>query len=93
VIRYFVLSFTAIFLLQAASEQSFAQTAEPGWGGPVIARGELRAEIQSTPVVERSYRPFHIYGNTVRRRYYRRTAVPAPRDLFQAAGSIGVRGW
>lgn len=92
-IRYFALSFTAIVLLQAAPEHSFAQSAEPGWGGPIIARGELRAEIQSTPVVERSYRPFHFYGNTVRRRHYRGTALPVPRDLFQATESIGVRGW
>lgn len=34
---------------------------------PIIARGELRQEIKSTPILERPNRPLHFYGNTVRR--------------------------
>lgn len=60
---------------------------EPGWQGNVIARGAEREKIQNTPILERPYRPLHFYGNTVRRRHYRGTAVPAPRDVSGAAGA------
>ena len=49
---------------------------EPGWSGQVIARGEQRQEIRSTPIVHRPYRPLHFYGNAVRRSYYRGSALP-----------------
>jgi hypothetical protein len=48
---------------------SFAQ--EPGWSGVVIARGEMRRQIEATPILERPYRPLHFYGNAVRRAHYR----------------------
>jgi hypothetical protein len=67
-----------------------ADAQEPGWTGPVLARGPLREEIESTPIEYRAYRPFHFYGNTIRRRYYRGTAVPSPRDVLQG-GSVLVR--
>lgn len=35
---------------------------------PIVARGEKRAEIKSTDILERPNRPMHFYGNTVRRR-------------------------
>ena len=44
--------------------------------------GAYRQQLESTPVVKRPYRPFHFYGNTVRRRHYRGTAIPTPRDLI-----------
>ena len=34
---------------------------EPGWSGPVIARGEQRTMIEATPLTERPYRPLHFY--------------------------------
>ena len=49
---------------------------EPGWSGVIVARGSERVAIESTPMIYRSYRPFHVYGNTVRRRHYRGSAVP-----------------
>jgi hypothetical protein len=51
---------------------------EPGWSWQVIAVGQLRREIDNTPIYRRPYRPFHFYGNTVRRQYYRGTTLPAP---------------
>ena len=62
---------------------SVAWAQEPNWSGPVFATGPTRARIESTPIEYRAYRPFHFYGNTIRRRHYRGTAVPAPRDLVQ----------
>ena len=44
---------------------------EPTWSGEIIARGEQRMIYQSTAIVNRPYRPFHFYGNTIRRQYYR----------------------
>jgi hypothetical protein len=43
---------------------------EPGRLNVVIARGALRDQIRATPILERPYRPFHFYGNAVRRAYY-----------------------
>ena len=48
---------------------------EPGWLGVVVARGELKQWIDSTPIEDRPNRPFHFYGNTVRRKYYRGAAT------------------
>ena len=52
---------------------------EPGWSGVVIARGELREQIRSTPILERPYRPLHFYGNAVRRAHYRGSPLARPR--------------
>ncbi len=54
---------------------------EPSWQSTVIARGEMREQIAATPMVARPYRPLHLYGNTVRRVYYRGDLLPRPRDL------------
>lgn len=53
--------------------------AEPGWSPVIIATGAYREQIQATPIELRPYRPFHIYGNTVRRIHYRGTPLPIPR--------------
>lgn len=63
---------------------------EPGWWGVVIALKQC-AQIQSTPITQRPYRPFHFYGNTVRRQYYRGTIIPAPRDVIRGGGAL-LRG-
>ncbi|NLF70347.1 MAG: hypothetical protein GX575_15005 [Candidatus Anammoximicrobium sp.] len=44
---------------------------EPGWSPVIIARGEMRRHIEATPILERPYRPLHVYGNAVRRAHYR----------------------
>jgi len=61
------------------------EAAEPGWWGVVIARGPDRAWIDSTPILQRPYRPFHFYGNTIRRSYYRGNSAPLPRDIANGA--------
>lgn len=80
-----VLAFLFVVILGVAG--SVASADEPGWQGNVIARGAEREKIQSTPILERPYRPLHFYGNTVRRRHYRGTAAPGPRDVAGAAGA------
>ncbi|MFT5526809.1 MAG: hypothetical protein ACI9HK_004789 [Pirellulaceae bacterium] len=64
---------------------------EPGWCGVVFAQGALKEQIESTPIELRPYRPFHFYGNTVRRMYYRGTALPSIDDLEN--GTRALLGW
>ena len=65
--------------------------AEPGWLGTVVARGELKKEIEATPILERPYRPLHMYGNTVRRDYYRGAPGPRVRDVVQGTAAFVTR--
>jgi hypothetical protein len=65
--------------------------AEPGWTHGVVLFGEARKKKDATPILEREYRPFHFYGNTVRRQYYRGTPVPSIGDGLQAARATVVR--
>jgi len=74
--------FVATVLLGLPTISSFAQDR-----GPIIATGAERAAIESTPIEYRPYRPLHFYGNTVRRQYYRGSALPAPREI---SGGVGV---
>lgn len=74
------LLFIGIALL-ACMTMPEVRSAEPGWSPVVIATGDYREQLEKTPIVNRPYRPFHFYGNTVRRRHYRGMAVPMPRDL------------
>jgi len=69
-----------------------SSAAEPSWQRNVIARGPEREKLQNTPILERPYRPLHFYGNTVRRRHYRGSAVPGPRDVAGATTAVaGIR--
>jgi hypothetical protein len=77
--------FSAIVLMLTMAAPAVA---EPGWSGSVIAFGTERERLQATPIEQRPYRPFHFYGNAVRRNYYRGTVLPAPRDLFEGATSL-----
>jgi len=67
---------------------SSAAAQEPGWWGVVIAPESIRPQIERTPIIHRPYRPFHFYGNTVRRQYYRGTVVPAPRDFVRGGRAL-----
>lgn len=64
---------------------------EPGWWGVVVARGNDKARIEATPIVNRPYRPLHFYGNTIRRDYYRGNPLPMPRDFVNGAVSVVAR--
>jgi hypothetical protein len=79
-----LVSGTAVSTVSASSDG-------PGWLGVVVARGELKEQIENTPILERPNRPFHFYGNTVRRQYYRGTALPAPRDFVQGGAALVKR--
>lgn len=86
--HYWMRGLCAAVALFAAS---VAWAEEPGWKGTIVARGELRQEIKSMPILERPYRPLHFYGNTVRREYYRGVAAPLPRDLVNGTRAIVTR--
>jgi hypothetical protein len=58
-----------------------SSAAEPGWSAVVVATGPYRRKLQATPIEKRPYRPLHFYGNAVRRRYHRGTALPLPRSV------------
>ena len=75
-------------LVTLAVTMSRARAAEPGWAGQVVARGEMRQQLDATDILERPYRPFHFYGNTVRREYYRGTPAPLPRDMVSGASAL-----
>jgi hypothetical protein len=73
-LRYAILSLLAgslLFVSAAVADQSRAV-------GPIIARGEVKKQIEATPILERPYRPLHFYGNTVRRRASRGLPVSVP---------------
>ena len=72
----------------AAPNAASATSKEPGWLGVVIARGELKQWIDSTPIVDRPNRPFHFYGNTVRRKYYRGNPLPQPNDVAKGGAAL-----
>jgi hypothetical protein len=56
---------------------------EPGWSGPSRLNGPAKATNQQTPILERSYRPLHVYGNMTRRHHYRGTVIPSHRDRVE----------
>ena len=73
----------AAVLLLVVSLPAPGQAAEPGWSPVIVATGPYREQLLSTPVEMRPYRPFHFYGNAVRRRYHRGSLAPSARDLYR----------
>jgi hypothetical protein len=57
---------------------------EPGWSGAVLPIDPEAQQIRQQPILERPNRPGHVYGNTVRRIYYRGNPLPLPRDFAGA---------
>ena len=82
----------AVFILGTgilfSGPDTAAASSETGWLGVVVARGELKEWIDSTPIVDRPNRPFHFYGNAVRRKYYRGNAAPRPKDLVEGGAAL-----
>ncbi len=68
----------AAFLAAALAPLS-AEAAGTGFDPRVIAFGETREAIKSTPITQRPNRPLHVYGNTVRRRHQRATTPQVSR--------------
>ena len=71
----------AIFCLLLTCQLNATPAAEPGWSPVIIATGAYGEKIRSMPLEKRPYRPFHIYGNTVRRMHHRGTPLPLPRSI------------
>ncbi len=61
---------------------------ETGWYPRVFVSGSTKIQIKSTPIEMRPNRPFHFYGNTVRRQYYRGNPLPLPRDFARTGFSL-----
>lgn len=73
-----------IFLVAVSAITARESSAdEPGWSPVVIATGDYRRQIQSTPIEQRPYRPLHVYGNTIRRVHYRGNPLPLPKGVAQ----------
>ena len=79
------------FAVPTAALADSKTSSEPGWLGVVVARGELKQQIESTPILERPNRPFHFYGNTVRREYYRGSALPRPGDFVKGSAVLVLK--
>lgn len=62
---------------------STANAFEPNWSNEIITFGARRQQIESMDIRDRPYRPFHFYGNTVRRSYYRGRPLPTARDFVR----------
>jgi len=76
----------------AESQRAAARAAEPAWARPIIARERHQAMLDATPIHLRPNRPFHFYGNTIRRKHYRGSPLLLPRDLWNtAAALLGLR--
>ena len=80
-----------VALLACGPFVSSSAAEEPGWWGRVIAPAPIRPQVHSTPIIYRPYRPFHFYGNTIRRSYYRGTPLLAPRDIVQGGVALIFR--
>jgi len=83
-----VLAVGMLFAVPKATLAATTTSKEPGWLGVVVARGELKQWIDSTPIVDRPNRPLHFYGNAVRREYYRGSALPRPGDLVKGGSAL-----
>ncbi|MCH1495913.1 MAG: hypothetical protein L7U72_11830 [Rubripirellula sp.] len=66
-----ILLLTIITIAMTFPSGESIQASETGWSARIIATGEFKEKIESTPIEMRPNRPLHFYGNTVRRRYYR----------------------
>ena len=82
-----------LIVLGATYLLSFVSTAnafEPNWSNEIITFGARRQQIESMDILERPYRPFHFYGNTVRRSHYRGWPLPTARD-FARGTAVMIR--
>ncbi len=77
------IAFAAV-LLTLITGQSVSYGQQPEWTGRVLKVGIDRQYTDSIDILERPYRPFHFYGNTVRRMHYRGFPLPLPVDFFMS---------
>ena len=55
-----------------------ARAQEPGWSMAISPLSPEAQQIRQQHVLDRPYRPGHVYGNTVRRMHYRGHPFPMP---------------
>ncbi len=77
------LQIVAVALFFASFVGTRVEADEPGWTWQIVTFGEKREQIQQTPIIYRSYRPLHFYGNTVRRMHYHGSPLPTPRVIVE----------
>lgn len=65
-----------------------ARAQEPRWQGTVATAPDQQAAVQQLDIRFRPYRPFHFYGNTVRRIYYRGNPLPTPTDIVESSQAL-----
>lgn len=79
--RHLVSWVLAVAAVGVALSENTAPAQEPGWLPVIVADGELREQLNATPIGRRPYRPFHFYGNTIRRSYHRGNPLPQFSDV------------
>ena len=65
-----------ISLLYQSQDVAESAAQQPGWSPVIIATGQYRQQIKSLPIEQRPYRPFHFYGNSIRRSYHGGAPTP-----------------
>jgi hypothetical protein len=83
--RFAIFAALAAALLTATAALHASET---GWSTAVNPLSPEAQQIRQKPILERPNRPFHIYGNTVRRLHYRGNPLPAPRDFSGTGGAL-----
>ncbi|HAY82869.1 MAG TPA: hypothetical protein DCY79_23925 [Planctomycetaceae bacterium] len=84
-------SFVAgVFVLMVLASAPLS-AAPHGWNPNVLTFGEERQQIEQTPVLLRKNRPFHFYGNTVRRRHYYGRTLPSVDEMRQGMRVLILR--
>jgi len=86
----FLLGVTCLSPFASAKPKVNAQRQrdEPRWNSQVFMKGEEKAINKATPILERDYRPGHVYGNMYRRHHYRGTVVPSHRDRTDMGDAV-----
>lgn len=74
--RTIVLAFVSA---AALAPPASARASGTGFDPRVVVFGATREQIKNTPILDRPYRPLHVYGNTVRRRNHRGATAPSSR--------------
>jgi hypothetical protein len=69
-------------------QEPFQSLEEPGWWGVVIADPYTQTQIDRTDIRLRPYRPFHLYGNSVRRMFYRGNPLPTMQDVANSVQAL-----
>ena len=80
-------AFAGLVVMVFASLSSVCAS-ETGWSGAISPLSPEAQQIRQQPMLERPNRPFHVYGNTMRRMHYRGNPLPAPRDFSGSTGAM-----